>query len=61
MDIEACLTELRNLSARENLDADDAHRLAELFNALDEYIRRSGYLPLAWQRSHNPLTAHLEG
>lgn len=61
MDINAVLTELRNLSARRELDAHDAYRLAELFNALDEWMRKGGYLPAVWEAPRNPLTAHLEG
>lgn len=60
MDIEATLTEMRNISAREDLDDYDARRLAELFNAMDEWIRKGGKLPAAWQMRRNPFTAHLE-
>jgi hypothetical protein len=60
MDIEAILLELRNLSAMRNLDAHDARRLAELFNAMDDWIRKGGHLPLAWKRGQQGLTAHFD-
>ena len=57
MDPDANLAEQAKL-ARRILAADDAgdyadhdaSRLAELVEALDEWIRRGGFLPQAWKR-----------
>lgn len=33
------------------IDQDDANRLAQLVEALDEWIRRGGFLPVPWQNA----------
>ena len=58
MDPEANLEEQRRLvksinKARDNeqdVDQDDIHRLAELVEALDEWISRGGFLPSPWSK-----------
>lgn len=57
MDPDANLKEQREIIARmqqarnePRVNAADAERLAELAQALDEWIVRGGSLPAAWQR-----------
>ncbi len=63
MDPDACLAELRQLCT-EQWTADDelgetglatadyrAERMAELIEALDEWIGRGGFLPEAWRKA----------
>jgi hypothetical protein len=60
MDPNANLKEQRELAAKmitdyndsesNGIDQDDANRLAELVQALDEWISRQGFLPKAWAR-----------
>lgn len=55
MDPNACLEELRALVAQqlkdEPLDEDQTNRLAELFDGLDEWLAKSGFLPDAWEHA----------
>lgn len=51
MDPNATLDEIRRLVpviANGNGNEHDAMRLAELIDALDEWITRAGYLPAPW-------------
>ncbi len=54
MDPEANLAEQRELRRRilssEVFDASDAARLAELSEAMDEWLSRGGFLPKDWGR-----------
>jgi hypothetical protein len=58
MDPDANLREQRELTARiiraldfsEPLRAVDVNRLAELVTALDEWLTRGGFLPVAWRQ-----------
>jgi len=56
MDPNANLAEQRRIVARmldeesEHIDTGDAVRLAELAQALDEWISKGGFLPDAWRR-----------
>lgn len=56
MDPNATIQEMRRISERlhcgemddgDKIDA--AHRLAELFDALDEWILKGGFLPTSWR------------
>lgn len=56
MDPNAALEEARELSAQIQKDFEndkvseyDANRLAELFQALDGWLSKSGFLPSAWK------------
>ena len=53
MDPNACLKELRELGKHfENVPSlEDAYRMAELFDALDKWISKGGFLPKAWSRA----------
>lgn len=55
MDPNANLQELRELVQQANergrLSRDDALRMAELFDALDGWICRGGFLPASWMQS----------
>lgn len=56
MDPNANLKEQRRIIARffeegsEYIDTGDALRLAELAQALDEWISKGGFLPEAWRK-----------
>lgn len=58
MDPDAALTELRNLATlAANMDPDamgEAHtvatRMAEVFEGLDGWLARGGFLPFDWMR-----------
>lgn len=60
MDPDATLREMRELSSKmqkeyqdedsNGIDQENADRLAELFQALDEWISRGGTKPYAWSR-----------
>jgi hypothetical protein len=58
MDPDANLVEQRLLAARiitaidkgRTIDSDDAYRLAELVQALDDWCCRDGFVPHAWRR-----------
>ncbi|GAA2609807.1 hypothetical protein SMC26_39590 [Actinomadura fulvescens] len=59
MDPNACLAEIRSLSAKILADMDreggmpepsDAARLAELNEGLDGWLSKRGFLPSAWER-----------
>jgi hypothetical protein len=53
MDPNANLKEQLELAKRlidDNTDQDAAYRLAELVLALDEWIRKGGFLPEAWDK-----------
>jgi len=54
MDPDANLSEQRRIAEQivENgaIDADRAERLAELVLALDEWLKKGGFLPARWQR-----------
>jgi hypothetical protein len=68
MDPNATLTRLRELVAAERrgpLTPDQGRDFAELFDALDEWIVRGGFLPADWtpfggERPSSALNAHLE-
>lgn len=47
MDPTQTLTELRQCIAN---DPENTERIIELFEALDSWITRSGFLPQQWQR-----------
>lgn len=52
MDINANLAELRTLVS-ENIDREfvsdhDTARMMELFNGMDEWLSKGGFLPSAW-------------
>jgi hypothetical protein len=49
MDPDTCLARIRALVARQ-LAADEDTELAELCEALDEWISQGGFLPQAWRR-----------
>ena len=58
MDSNANLSEQRAIVTRllanntnGAVDVFDALRLAELVQALDEWIRKGGFLPVTWQRN----------
>lgn len=54
MDPNATLTELRTLVPLTLARPDAPHRIAELVQALDEWIVRGGFMPDAWNRDeHN--------
>lgn len=62
MDPDANLAEQRRIIARmladgsESIDTGDAVRLAELAQALDEWIAKGGFLPKAWvHKTHNQV------
>lgn len=54
---EACLTELRDLVSKVCADdvgafeEEDVRRMAELFDSLDSWIMRGGFLPADWRRT----------
>lgn len=58
MDPNECLAQLRELAAKTvgeqhpNLDAEaaSAYRMAELFEGLDQWIKRGGFLPDDWKQ-----------
>jgi hypothetical protein len=50
----AGLAEIRRLAAREELGPEDAAYLAELVEALDEWISKGGILPRSWAHAHGP-------
>jgi len=62
MDPESNLAEQKRLIQRildtDDVDADDARRLAELSDALDGWMCGGGFLPRAWaaKRSSAPVT-----
>jgi hypothetical protein len=60
MDPDANLVEQRRLSQDiiydELLDETKANRLAELVQALDEWIKGGGFLPKAWQKNPSKST-----
>ncbi|QPX62200.1 hypothetical protein PBI_INDLOVU_86 [Mycobacterium phage Indlovu] len=62
MDPDATLDELRSLAARvradHRLSQADVERAGELFDALDGWIMRGGYLPRAWRDN---VGAHFYG
>lgn len=53
MDPDTCLAEMREL-AKDILEDETDHEaaicLAERFEALDGWLSRKGYLPVAWKR-----------
>ncbi len=57
MDPDANLAEqrrlLRKFRMRGRLTAGEASRLAELADALDEWISKGGFLPAAWNREES--------
>lgn len=56
MDPNACLAEIRR-QVKEQLYGGcecDAERLAELVEALDDWIRKGGFLPKDWQKGSEP-------
>jgi len=58
MDPDANLEEQREIIARmldpesESIDSGDAVRLAELAQALDEWLSKGNFLPVAWKFPH---------
>ena len=56
MDPNATLADLRRLTilllVNPNNGDDAAVRMAELFEALDSWIARGGFLPQTWARDH---------
>lgn len=56
MDPNANLAEqrrlLRRFRQRNRLTAGEANRLAELVDALDEWLSQGGFMPDAWQASN---------
>lgn len=54
MDPNETLNQLRYLARRlvecENPDPVDVQRMAELALALDEWLTKGGFLPMAWER-----------
>ena len=62
MDPNANLRELRELTAQFLKDWDeertpdtlDVYRMAELVEALDEWITRGGFLPSDWRKEDSP-------
>lgn len=62
MDPDAALFLLRqNVADYENATTisereDAADRISELFQGLDEWITKGGFLPKDWQPAHNPST-----
>jgi hypothetical protein len=58
MDPDANLKEQREIIARmleegsESIDSGDAVRLAELVQALDEWLSKGSYLPEDWKSPH---------
>lgn len=61
MDPETNLKDQRRLAERIlNGDGDesDAYRLAELVEALDEWIAKGGFLPARWKRRAGSHRAH---
>lgn len=60
MDPNANLEELRRLVRRKlydnNLTPDEDVRLAELVEALDQWIAGGGFLPTAWAKGQNART-----
>lgn len=60
MDPDACLNAIRRVVARIVNDGAvcataDTERLAELVDALDEWITRGGFLPSAWNPDHRRM------
>lgn len=58
MDPNANLAEQQLLAARildgdDYVDSGDAVRLAELVQAMDEWIKKGGFLPTEWQASRD--------
>jgi hypothetical protein len=53
MDPDHTLANIRRLAAREDLSPEDAAYLAELVEALDEWISKGGYLPRPWAQAHD--------
>lgn len=52
MDPDATLAEIRRLAYnKQNLTAEDAEALAEHFIALDGWLLKGGYVPVAWQNT----------
>ena len=54
MDPNAALTEIRNLASQalepSGLEPDEHERLAEVVEALDEWLSKGGFLPEPWER-----------
>lgn len=48
MDPNETLAEMRRLAA--SADPDDMDRLSQLVEALDDWLRKGGFLPRAWER-----------
>lgn len=65
MDPTAALAEMRTLSARmlddesDHVDTGDAVRLAELVQALDQWIGVGGFLPVDWTKSRPVHAPHV--
>ena len=57
MDPNANLAEQRQIAGRferDESEPDDGERLAELVDALDDWLSRGGFLPTQWQRKVVP-------
>jgi hypothetical protein len=53
MDPDHTLADIRRLAAREDLSPQDAAYLAELVQALDEWISKGGFLPRPWAQAQD--------
>jgi hypothetical protein len=55
MDVNETLAQLRLLALPLSLrgDCPDCDRMAELFEALDQWIMSGGFLPHDWARAHS--------
>ena len=52
MDVNATLEELRQLRADRNNGSEiDVDRFVDLFDSLDEWMSRGGFLPVEWVRA----------
>jgi hypothetical protein len=63
MDPDVTLTRMLELAGgieRGDLWPDEAAELAELIQALDQWIRRGGFLPAPWQASRNALVKPMQ-
>jgi hypothetical protein len=50
MDPNAALDQLRELLTGNDGSIDDYERAAEVFDGLDEWLSKGGFLPSAWER-----------
>jgi hypothetical protein len=61
MDPDATLAEIRTLNEKAanygELSGDEANRLVELVESLDEWLTNGGFLPTPWNALRSPLKA----